>query len=97
LRFSSLKELAVDDYKRYLRTLLYPARFLYSWETGNVASNDDAVAHLEERNLVGSELDIVARALKCRIQGSDPLPLFSERTRLLRLLDICAERAAQNC
>jgi len=95
LRFNSLEELAVEDHKRYLRALLYPARFLYSWETGNVASNDHAVAYLEERKLVGSELDIIARALRCRIDGGDPSPLFSERTRLLRLLDICAERVTQ--
>jgi hypothetical protein len=94
LRFSTLEELAIEDRKRYLRTVLYPARFLYSWETGKVASNDRAVAHLKERDLVGREFDIVACALQCRNQGSDPLPLFSQRKKLLRLLDICAERTA---
>jgi hypothetical protein len=54
--------LAPDDHKRYLRTLLYPARLLYSWKTGNVASNDDTVAYIESRNLVGGEVDLIARA-----------------------------------
>jgi hypothetical protein len=97
LRFSKLEELAIEDHKRYLRTVLYPARFLYSWETGKVTSNDDAVAYLKERDLVGLEFDLIARALQCRIQGSDPLPLFSQRKRLLPLLEICVERTAQKC
>jgi hypothetical protein len=97
LRFNALEELAVEDYKRYLRTVLYPARFLYSWDTGKVASNDDAVAYLKERNLVGLEFDLIARALQCRFQGNDPLPLFSQRKRLLPLLDICVKRTAQKC
>jgi hypothetical protein len=89
MRFSSLEALAVDDHKRYLRALLYPARFLYSWETGKVASNDDGVAYIEESNLIGSDIDIVARALRCRNDGGDPSPLFCERQRLLRLVSVC--------
>jgi hypothetical protein len=94
VHFSALEELGVDDYRRYLRTLLYPARFLYSWDTGHVASNDTAVAYLKD-TVASSELDLVARALQCRNEDRDPLPLFSERRRLLRLLDICNERLAK--
>jgi hypothetical protein len=88
----ALDELATHDHKRYLRTLLYPARFLYSWETGNVASNDDAVAYVERRNLVGPAIDLVVRALHCRNDGSSPASLFPERQTLRHLLSICKER-----
>jgi hypothetical protein len=88
-RLSALPVLGVDDHKSYLRALLYPARFVYSWETGNVASNDGAVAYAGTRGLLGPDIDIVARALRCRNDGSDPGHLFSERQRLRRLLEIC--------
>jgi hypothetical protein len=39
-------ELGSNEHKSYLRTLLYPARFIMSWRTGRVASNDEAVAFL---------------------------------------------------
>jgi hypothetical protein len=79
----------IDDHKRYLRTLLYAARFLYSWETGNVVSNDGAVSYVEQRGLVGSETDIIRSALQCRNEGGDPLPLFSERPRLHAPVNCC--------
>lgn len=93
-RLSALDELPTADHKRYLRALLYPARFLYSWETGRVTSNDAAVAFVQDRALASSEVDIIVRALRCRNEGRDPLRLFSERSRLPRLLGICKERIA---
>ena len=42
--FAAAESLEPKDHKAYLRTLLYPARFCYSWMTGLVGSNDDAVA-----------------------------------------------------
>ena len=92
IEFIALDELALHDHKRYLRTLLYPARFLYSWETGNITSNDDAVAYVERRNLIGPGIDLVVRALHCRNDGSSPAPLFPERETLHRLMSICVER-----
>jgi hypothetical protein len=89
IRLSALADLGIDDQTAYLRALLYPARFLYSWETGNVASNDRAVAYVGRHDFLGPDIDIVARALRCRNDGSDPGLLFSERQRLLRLLEIC--------
>jgi hypothetical protein len=65
-RLCDLDQLPIDDRKRYLRTLLYQAHFLYSWETGNVVSNDDAVSYVEQHGLVGSEMDIIRSALQCR-------------------------------
>jgi predicted nucleotidyltransferase len=94
-RFNVLDELPTDDHKRYLRALLYPARFLYSWHTGQMGSNDRAVEFVQCEALVGPELDLIVRALRCRNEGRDPLPLFSGRPALLRLRDLCRERIAQ--
>ena len=44
--FAVAETLEPKDHKAYLRTLLYPARFCYSWMTGLMGSNDDAVAFL---------------------------------------------------
>ena len=82
LRFATLDALAAEDNKRYLRALLYPARFLLSWETGTIASNDDAVAFLENRADIALDLDLMKRALRCRNQGSDADALFPERSKL---------------
>ena len=90
LLLSALSELTVDQYKRFLRALLYPARFLFSWETGAIGSNDEAVAFLQGR-MPEIDLDVIVRALHCRNQGEDPQRLFSERSKLLRLRDICKQ------
>jgi hypothetical protein len=87
-RFCTLDALPREEHKRYLRAILYPARFIYSWETGAMASNDVAVTFLKARQ-DGLDLDLIARALDCRNAGEDPLPLFPERTKLPQLLDAC--------
>jgi hypothetical protein len=92
MRLTALPELLPHDQRLYLRALLYPARFLYSWETGNVASNDDAVAYVERRNLAGSDADLLRRALRCRNAEEDISLLFPERRKLHDLLRICTER-----
>jgi hypothetical protein len=46
LRFATAEALETKDRKAFLRTLLYPGRFCYSWMTGRMGSNDDAVAFL---------------------------------------------------
>ena len=45
-RFATSETLEPKSHKFYLRTLLYPGRFCYSWMTGRMGSNDDAVAFL---------------------------------------------------
>jgi hypothetical protein len=45
-RFATAETLEPKDHKTYLRTLLYPGRFCYSWMTGRMGSNDHAVAFL---------------------------------------------------
>jgi hypothetical protein len=91
--FNALSQLTVGDQKRYLRALLYPARFWYSWETGAIASNDQAVAYLQRR-AAGIDTDLISSALDCRNQGADPQPLFSQRSKLLHLHDRCKELIA---
>jgi predicted nucleotidyltransferase len=88
-RFSALDRLADSDRKRYLRALLYPARFLYSWTTGSICSNDAAVAFLQRATPAGLDVDLIARALHCRIDGRHPDALFAERSKLPRLVEVC--------
>jgi hypothetical protein len=78
------------DHKAYLRTLLYPARFCYSWITGRMGSNDDAVAFLREGPVAGLDVGLIARALQCRRAAADPDALFPERTVLPSHIDACA-------
>jgi hypothetical protein len=88
--FAVAQTLAPKDHKPYLRTLLYPARFCYSWITGLVSSNDDAVAFLRERPAKALDVSLIARALKCRQASADPDALFPARTFLPAQIDACA-------
>jgi predicted nucleotidyltransferase len=77
--FAASETLGSKDYKPYLKTLLYPARFCYSWLTGRMGSNDDAVAFLKETRPECLDVELVARALQCRWTASDPDSLFPAR------------------
>ncbi len=88
--FAALDALEPKDHKPYLRAHLYPARFIYSWATGRMASNDDAVAYLLEHCPDGLDAELVARALHCRIEARDPDDLFPDRKTLPRQVDACA-------
>ncbi len=92
-RLTALDELTIDDHKHFLRAILYPARFFYSWETGAMGSNDKAVAFLQS-HAPEIDLDVITRALHCRNQGEEPQPLFPERSKLLQLRDICEQLIA---
>jgi hypothetical protein len=87
-RLSALEALRPEDYKRYIRAILYAARLIYSWETGAMGSNDAAVKFLQDR-ADGLDLDLIARALDIRNRGADPMPLFAERGKLLAFLAFC--------
>jgi predicted nucleotidyltransferase len=89
-RFATAEILEPKDRKVYLRTLLYPARFCYSWTTGRMGSNDDAVAFLGKTRPTGLDLSLIARALQCRQADADPDSLFPERTSLASQVDACA-------
>jgi len=94
-KFATLAKLQPDDHKPYIRALLYPARFVYSWRTGAMASNDDAVSFLAEGAPAGLDVALVERALACRQQGRDPDALFAERATLLRQVAACATLLAE--
>ena len=88
-RFATLDRLEAADHKPYLRALLYPARFVYSWSTGEMASNEDAVAYLDECRPAGLDAGLIARALECRCRAADPDDLFGERKSLPGQVDAC--------
>jgi hypothetical protein len=89
-RFAAAAVLAPADRKAYLRTLLYPARFCYSYLTGRMSSNDEAVAFIGGRRLPGIDLASVEAALACRTAAADPDALFVLRGVLPAQVDACA-------
>jgi hypothetical protein len=80
--FASSDALAVDDRKAYLRALLYPARFVASFMTGKMMSNDDAVAKVCELCPGGLDTGIIRQALDCRRAAANPDALFPARALL---------------
>ncbi len=52
--------------KPYIRTILYPARLIYSWDCLAVDSNDHAVDYLRKIKPAGLNLQPIALALECR-------------------------------
>jgi hypothetical protein len=62
--------------------------------TGRMASNDDAVAFLNDRAPRGLDVDLVAGALECRRTAADPDRLFPARTGLPRQVAACAQLVA---
>jgi len=89
-QFAAAETLEPRSHKAYLRAHLYPARFVYSFMTGRMASNDAAVAWLADRALPGLDLALIARALDCRRAAADPDGLFAARTALPRQVAACA-------
>ena len=81
-RFASADTLEPKDRKTYLRTLLYPGRFCYSWMTGRIGSNEDAVAFLGKHRPARFDLSLITRALQYRQADADPDALFPARTTL---------------
>ena len=89
-RFATAETLEPKDRKAYLRTLLYPGRFCYSWMTGRMGSNDEAVAFLGKTRPAQLDVSLITRALQCRQADADPDSLFPARTALLSQVDACA-------
>jgi hypothetical protein len=88
--FAAAETLEPKDYKAYLRTLLYPGRFCYSWVTGLIGSNDDAMAFLGERDVPGLDIGLIECALQCRRSAADPDALFPARKTLPSQIGACA-------
>jgi predicted nucleotidyltransferase len=88
-QFAALDALEPKSHKSYLRAHLYPARFVYSFMTGRMASNDDAVDWLKDRAPPGLDVAPIAAALDCRRAAADPDALFPARTALPRQVAAC--------
>ena len=95
VEFAESAQLAPADHKPYLRAILYTARFIYSWSTGTIASNDDAVDFLRQQAVPGVDIDLVEDALRYRRDGRDPDDLFSRRHALLRHVEACRRLIAE--
>jgi predicted nucleotidyltransferase len=93
--FAAATALNPADRKSYLRALLYPARFAYSYLTGEMTSNDAAVAFLHAQQIPGLDLGIIDRALECRRAAADPDDLFPGRTILPTQITACAALLAR--
>jgi predicted nucleotidyltransferase len=93
-RFAASDALDPNDRKSYLRTLLYPARLVYSCTTGRMGSNDDAVACLADRAPRDLDTDLINQALACRRAGDDPDRLFPARAALLNQVAVCERLVA---
>ncbi|MCC6888814.1 MAG: nucleotidyltransferase domain-containing protein [Hyphomicrobiales bacterium] len=89
-RFAGLATLEPTAHKPYLRAHLYPARFLYSFMTGRMGSNDQAVAWLHDHAPPGLDVGLIAAALDCRHAAADPDALFPARAALPRQVAACA-------
>jgi hypothetical protein len=63
---SSLSRLEPHQRKPYIRTVLYPARLVYTWDNLAVDSNDRAVEYLCQVRPPGLELKPIELALACR-------------------------------
>ena len=95
-RFAKMDVLAPTDHKAFIRALLYPARLVYSWSTGRMGSNDEAVAFVSEQRLQGMHTEIVVKALAYRSAGADPDPLFPARSLLPHQVEACKRFMAQS-
>jgi hypothetical protein len=89
LRLAAAKTLEPKEHKACVRVFLYPARFCYTWLTGRIGSNDDAVSFLANRHVARLDLGSISRALECRCDAADPVALFGERTVLWQQIDAC--------
>src|SRR5258706_6839801 len=63
---NSLKELAPENHKPYIRAILYAARLIYSWDILAMQSNDRAVEYLHQVQPPGLDLQPIDIALACR-------------------------------
>jgi hypothetical protein len=88
-RFAKMDVLAPGDHKAFIRALLYPARLVFSWTTGRMASNDEAVAFTCEHRPPGMNTDILTQALAYRQAGADPDALFPGRAVLRDQVKSC--------
>ena len=81
---NSLKELAPENRKPYIRAILYAARLIHSWDNLAMESNDRAVEYLHQVQPPGLDLKPIDMALACRHDGCTADDVFALRTDLVR-------------
>jgi hypothetical protein len=81
---NSLKELAPDNRKPFIRAILYAARLIYSWDNLRMESNDHAVEYLHQVQPAGLDLKPIDMALACRQEKCTVDDVFALRTDLER-------------
>lgn len=91
VRFSTQLSLDPDERKTFLKTYLYPARFAFSWLTGQIGSNDTAVKYLNNNPIAGLDIGLINRALACRNAAADPDSLFDDRISLPAQYEACVK------
>lgn len=82
-----LTELEPKDRKPYIRAILYPARFIYTWDRLTVDSNDHAVQYLHRVRPPGLDLRPIDLALACRQEKCAAEEVFALRANLRRQFD----------
>ena len=88
---AALETLEPENHKPFLRSFLYAARFVYSWSTGTMASNDEAMALRQREPPPRLDIELRDRACRIRLDATDPDPLFEDRKSLPGLLEACAQ------
>ncbi len=63
---TGLRSLEPQDRKPFIRSILYPARLIYSWDCLGVSSNDDAVEYVQQVEPPELDLKPIEMALACR-------------------------------
>jgi predicted nucleotidyltransferase len=85
--FSQLNKLEPKDRKPYIRTILYPARLIYSWDNLAMDSNDRAVEYLRNVRPPGLDLIPIQAALACRREDCSAEEVFALGADLNRQLE----------
>ena len=84
VELNALSSLEPKDRKPYIRSVLYPARCIYSWDLLQVNSNDAAVEYLGTVAPAGLDLRPIQMALECRRGKYSAENVFAFRTDLQR-------------
>ena len=75
--FSSLRQLEAHHRKPYIRSVLYPARLIYTWDNLAVDSNDRAVEYLHQAWPPDLDLKPIDLALACRQEKCAAAEVFA--------------------
>jgi predicted nucleotidyltransferase len=76
-KFSEIENLDdPKDQKEFIRTFLYPARFLYSWFNLKLDSNNAAVDWIQKHPQAGLNNELLCKTLDCRYGKARPSDLL---------------------